>query len=551
MSYAGFTRLTAIGNQRGNGAIDCKLEGACDESLWARNVEIKPPEETMLGRFFMKSSCKTARLSVTLLAGFLAASGLLGGPPLQADDYYWLPSLGDWSDPNNWLDPSNSGNPGTTVPSSSDTAYIANGGIVIITLPNAVCGGLAVSNGVVQVVGGNLSATWVGVNSGSLQINGGNLVTTSESIGGAGGAFCAQSGGENNINGSFFGVGWSPGDNGTYNLSGAASLNVAQTAYVGMAGTGSFTQSAGTTNANSLVVGDNSGGSGVYIITGGVLNAGWEMLGNGGTGTLTQSGGINNTSGLSLGGWSGANGTYNLNGGVLNNTTNSESVGEYGTGTFTQSGGTNNAGGLAIGGWNSGGGGTYTLNGGLLILSSLSQGAGSAVFNFNAGTLQASGGFSTSMPMTLGTSGGGATFDTAGNSLTLAGSLSGSGGLTLNDSLGTGALTLVGSNSYSGPTTINGGVLQLSNSAALGNSSGVTVAAGASLALQGGIAIPAIPLTISGTGTSNSPVLSTASAATIPMRGQSSSVLVARQSVRLLPETPLRSRAESTTPAIL
>jgi len=66
----------------------------------------------------------------------------------------------------------------------------------------------------------------------------------------------------------------------------------------------------------------------------------------------------------------------------------------------------------------------------LLILPALNGGLGAAAFNFNGGTLQASSGFSTNLPVTLGTSGGGATFDTAGYNLTLSGSLSGPGSLT-------------------------------------------------------------------------------------------------------------------------
>ena len=46
------------------------------------------------------------------------------------------------------------------------------------------------------------------------------------------------------------------------------------------------------------------------------------------------------------------------------------------------------------------GSGTYSLNGGHLVLSSLIQGPGVPIFNFS-GTLQASGSFSSSLPMTL------------------------------------------------------------------------------------------------------------------------------------------------------
>jgi autotransporter-associated beta strand protein len=116
------------------------------------------------------------------------------------------------------------------------------------------------------------------------------------------------------------------------------------------------------------------------------------------------------------------------------------------------------AGALCLG-YSSGSSGTYNLNGGLLNVSSLRGGRGAAAFNWNGGTLQAGSGFSSSLAMTLGTSSSGASFDTAGYTVTLSGPLSGAGGLTLNDSVGTGALTLTGSNTYSGPTTINQGKL--------------------------------------------------------------------------------------------
>ena len=87
-------------------------------------------------------------------------------------------------------------------------------------------------------------------------------------------------------------------------------------------------------------------------------------------------------------------------------------------------------------------------------------------FNFNGGEIQAANAFSTNVPMTLGTSGANTSFDTAGYALTLSGSLSGPGSLTLNDSLGTCALILTASNAYSGGTTVSAGTLQLGDGVA-------------------------------------------------------------------------------------
>ena len=96
-----------------------------------------------------------------------------------------------------------------------------------------------------------------------------------------------------------------------------------------------------------------------------------------------------------------------------------------------------------------------------------------AAFNFSGGTLQASSGFSTALPMTLGTSGGGATFDTAGFAVTLSGALSGPGSLTKVDS---GTLTLAATNTYAGSTAVNAGILSLTGS--LNSSSALAVGGG-------------------------------------------------------------------------
>ena len=102
-------------------------------------------------------------------------------------------------------------------------------------------------------------------------------------------------------------------------------------------------------------------------------------------------------------------------------------VGHVGAGTFNQSGGTvTKAGGPSFRvGSDPGSSGTPILTGGVLQINGLSQGSGTALFNFGGGTIQALAGFSSSLPMTLTGTGGNATVDTSGYTVTLSGPLSG------------------------------------------------------------------------------------------------------------------------------
>jgi len=102
---------------------------------------------------------------------------------------------------------------------------------------------------------------------------------------------------------------------------------------------------------------------------------------------------------------------------------------------------------------------------------------------------------------------GGGNVQLGGNTLTLGdatstrfdGIISGSGGALIK--LGGGTLILGGANTYSGATTVNDGVLNLQNSAALGSGTGTTtVASGAAMQLEGDITVGNEALTLNGTG---------------------------------------------------
>ena len=125
-------------------------------------------------------------------------------------------------------------------------------------------------------------------------------------------------------------------------------------------------------------------------------------------------------------------------------------------GVVSGAGGVVKAGGgdLVLSGVNTYTGGTQ-LNAGTVVVGSDSNlGNTSGGLTFDGGTLQTTGGFTTSRSVILNAGNG--TFDTNGNDNTLTGTLSGAGGLT---KIGAGTLTLAGANTYSGGTTVSAGTL--------------------------------------------------------------------------------------------
>jgi autotransporter-associated beta strand protein len=196
-----------------------------------------------------------------------------------------------------------------------------------------------------------------------------------------------------------------------------------------------------------------------------------------GSGTVIQNGGTFSFNPTSMPGGNlrmliGATGSattraaYDMNAGMLNLSGCNLSVGwgnETGTtGWFNQVGGivTNvneiriptTGGGTGLGVFTLTGGSVYILAGGIV-----NDGPSYAI-NLGGGTVGAEANWTSSLNMTLTGSNGPAIFNTAANTITLSGVLSGNGGLT---KLGSGTLGLSGTNTYKGDTVVNAGTLEL------------------------------------------------------------------------------------------
>jgi len=154
--------------------------------------------------------------------------------------------------------------------------------------------------------------------------------------------------------------------------------------------------------------------------------------------------------------------------------------------------------------------GTATLNidGGLVQAVSLTNASAnstaSANVNFSNGGKFKLVANVTSMVATLGTAvnvtvgAGGGIIDTNGFTTTLAPAVTGAGRLT---KAGAGTLTLSGSNTYTGGTAVGEGRLRVTGAIVIGGASGITVASGAVLALDGTLRLTDTQATIANGGT--------------------------------------------------
>ena len=158
-----------------------------------------------------------------------------------------------------------------------------------------------------------------------------------------------------------------------------------------------------------------------------------------------------------------------------------------GTGTLTKQG----AGTLTLTGANSFSGGTAVVEGTLQLSAASALGSGGLRLS-GGSILRASDTFSYSdaISLTPVAGVGGGTFEVdASKTLTLAGTIGGTGSLS---KTGTGTLVIGGTNTSSGSTTVNAGTLVATGGQAIGDASVVTVASGAQLILQGNESVGSI-----------------------------------------------------------
>lgn len=143
--------------------------------------------------------------------------------------------------------------------------------------------------------------------------------------------------------------------------------------------------------------------------------------------------------------------------------------------------------------------GSTTIGGGILnanATAALGGGSATNTLIFTGGTLQAAGTITSPSTRTVTLSSTGL-IDTNGNGVSIAGVVSGAGGLTKS---GAGTLTLSNTNTYTGATTITAGTLVATSALALGTTAGTTTVntSDATLDVQADIGLEG--LSVGGTG---------------------------------------------------
>ncbi|HQL73963.1 MAG: Extracellular serine protease precursor [Planctomycetes bacterium ADurb.Bin126] len=367
----------------------------------------------------------------------------------------------------------------TTV--SAGTLAVGPGGSINSVSPinvgSASAGTLAISGGSVTASHANALVLAPGAGAGTLELSGGelNLTANPAFVGmGTGLGTWNQSGGVANVTGQL-NASQAAASQAVFNFTGGTYNQTGGRFYLGVFGPASMTiANTASVNLEGMWMGYDGSAATSLTQTGGTLvSNGYTAMGYAtGLCTWTQQGGSAAIAGqMNIGQRPGGVSRLDISGG-----------------TFTQSGGTfylgiasdtamtvSGSAAVNVGTMNFGlqAGGPVALNlaGGTLRTTGMTYGgsgyAGPATVRFDGGTLEAGASFSTptSGNFQFVVDGGGATFDTMGNSLTIPGSFgvgSGAGDLT---KTGAGTLTLSGDYSgLRGDTIINQGTLVFARS---------------------------------------------------------------------------------------
>lgn len=346
---------------------------------------------------------------------------------------------------------------GTTV--ASGATLQISGAVAIANEALTLNGSGTSGNGALQNVSGNNSVSGpvkLGSNA-SVAVNAGNL-TFGNGVDNSGNTLTVGGTGNTLANGAITGSGGlvktGAGalilNSSLNNFSGATTVT-GGTIQVGVNGAGpansAVTLAGGATldvNSKTAAIGSLAGSAGSSVILG--------------SGTLSAGG--NHTSTAYAGVISGANGSFTKDG----------------TGTLTLSGANTFTGATTVSAGSLAAGANHVLTNQTAVTVAMG-----ATFNL-ANTTQAIGSLAGGGNVTLGS--GQLVVGASNASTTYSGTMSGTGTFTKG---GSGTLTITGHNTYTGATTITSGTLALGVDNALSNSTDVTINAGATLLLAGGV----------------------------------------------------------------